>query len=96
MSRLTLTQGREQLVESVAEINDDLLNRYLEGEEISSDELKQVLREGVVSGQLFPVVCVSGGQCAGIQPLLDAIVDYLPSPDETPAVTRQKPQESRR
>lgn len=82
---------REQLVEAVAEINDDVLNRYLEGEEISTDELKQVLREGVVSGQLFPVVCVSGGQCAGVQPLLDTIVDYLPSPDETPAVMGKNP-----
>ncbi len=73
---------REKLVEAVAEMNDDLLTRYLEGSEISSQELKQVLREGVVSGRLFPVLCGSGLRVAGIQLLLDAIVDYLPSPAE--------------
>ncbi|HXG22468.1 MAG TPA: elongation factor G [Methylomirabilota bacterium] len=82
---------REKLIEAVAEMNDDLLTRYLEGGEITPQELKQGLREGVVSGRLFPVLYVSGLRGAGIQPLLDAIVDYLPSPAERPAVTGANP-----
>lgn len=73
---------REKLIEAVAEMNDDLLTRYLEGGEINPEEIKQGLREGVVSGRLFPVLWVSGLRAAGIQPLLDAIVDYLPSPPD--------------
>lgn len=82
---------REQLVEAIAELDDDLLNRYLEGEDITTDELQQGLAKAVAAAQLYPVLCVSGGQCAGIQPLLDALVAYLPSPDQTPAVTGKHP-----
>ena len=82
---------REQLVEAVAELDDDLLNRYLEGAEVTTDELKQVLGKGVAAAEIFPVLCLSGGQCAGIQPLLDAIIDYLPSPDQGPVVTGKHP-----
>ncbi|MBI3245744.1 MAG: elongation factor G [Deltaproteobacteria bacterium] len=82
---------REKLVESVAEMNDDLLARYLEGGEISVQELRQGLREGVVSGRLFPVLYTSGLRCAGIQPLLDAIVEYLPSPADRAAVAGANP-----
>ena len=81
----------EQLVEAIAELDDDLLNRYLEGEDITTDELKQGLAKAVAAAQLYPVLCVSGGQCAGIQPLLDALVAYLPPPDQTPAVTGTHP-----
>jgi elongation factor G len=78
---------REKLIEAVAEMNDDLLTRYLEGGEISAAELKQGVRDGVVSGRLFPVLCGSGARAAGVQTLLDAVVDYLPSPaDQKPAV----------
>lgn len=82
---------REKLIEAVAEMNDDLLSRYLEGGEISSQELKQGLRDGVVSGRLFPVLYASGLRGAGIQPLLDAIVDYLPSPADRPPVSGTNP-----
>ncbi|MGE0679622.1 MAG: elongation factor G [Candidatus Binatia bacterium] len=82
---------REKLVESVAEMNDELLSRYLEGGEITAQELKQGLRDGVVSGKLFPVLYVSGLHGVGIQPLLDAVIDYLPSPAERPAITGTNP-----
>jgi elongation factor G len=82
---------REKLVEAVAEMNDDLLTRYLEGGEISADELKQGLREGVVSGRLFPVLCGSGLRAAGVQPLLDAVVEYLPSPTDRKSVSGMNP-----
>jgi elongation factor G len=82
---------REKLVEAVAETNDELLTRYLEGGEITTAELKQALRDGVVAAQLFPVLCGSGARCAGIQPLLDAVIDYLPSPADRPAVQGTNP-----
>ncbi len=82
---------REKLVEAVAETNDDLLARYLEGGEISTAELTQALRDAVVSAKLFPVLCGSGSRCAGIQPLLDAVIDYLPSPADRPAVQGTNP-----
>lgn len=82
---------REKLIEAVAEMNDDLLARYLEGGEISTQELKQGLRDGVVSGRLFPVFYASGLRGAGIQPLLDAIIDYLPSPTDRPVVSGVNP-----
>ncbi len=82
---------REQLVEAIAELDDDLLNRYLEGEDITTGELKVGLSKAVAALQLFPVLCVSGGQCAGVQPLLDAMVGYLPSPDQGPAVAGKHP-----
>jgi len=84
-------EHREKLVEAVAELDDELLARYLEGGEISAAELKHSLREGVVSGRLFPVCCASGLRAAGIQPLLDAIVDYLPSPADRKPVTGTRP-----
>jgi len=82
---------REKFIEAVAEMNDDLLTRYLEGEEISAPELKQGLREGVVSGRLSPVLCGSGLRVAGVQTLLDAIVDYLPAPVERPPIAGVHP-----
>jgi elongation factor G len=82
---------REKLVEAVAEMNDDLLTRYLEGGEISTAELKDALRQGVVSARLFPVLCGAGLRGLGSQPLLDAIVEYLPSPADRPAVVGSHP-----
>ena len=82
---------REKLVEAVAEMDDELLTRYLEGGEINTAELKQALRDGVVSARLFPVFFGSGLRCAGIQPLLDAIIDYLPSPADRPIVQGTNP-----
>ncbi|MCY4386256.1 MAG: elongation factor G [Desulfurellaceae bacterium] len=86
----------EKLIEAVAEINDDLLTRYLEGEELSVEDITQGLREGVAAAQIFPVLCLSGSQTLGIQPMLNAIVDLLPSPDSRPSVvcTDPKTQES--
>ena len=82
---------REKLIEAVAETNDDLLTRYLEGEELSADEITQALSEGVAAAQIFPVLCISGSQTLGIQPVLDAIVDLLPSPASRPSVTCTNP-----
>ena len=71
---------REKLIEAVAETDDDLLNKYLEGEELTAEEIESGLRNGVLSGTIVPVLCGSATANKGIQPLLDAVVMYLPSP----------------
>jgi elongation factor G len=77
---------REKLTEAIAESDDALLEKYLDGQELSPEELFQGLRKGVVKKAIFPVLCGSGLKNMGVQPLLDAILQYLPSPtDREPA-----------
>jgi len=71
---------RDKIVEAAAEGDDDLMMKYLEGEEISIDEIKAALRKQVLACKLFPVFCGSAYKNKGIQMLLDAVIDYLPSP----------------
>ena len=79
-------QKREQLVERIAEFDDDLIVKFLDNKEISIDELKSVLRKAVIEGKAAPVFCGSSLKNKGVQPLLDAVVDYLPSPLDIPDV----------
>jgi len=72
--------AREKLVEAIAESDDALLEKYLDGQELSSEELTEGLRKGVLNRAVFPVLCGSGLKNMGIQPLLDAILQCLPSP----------------
>ena len=78
--------AREKLIEAVASIDDDLMHKYLEGEEISEAEIRQALRAGTISLKLVPVVTGSAFKNKGVQTLLDAVVDYLPSPLDVPPV----------
>jgi elongation factor G len=78
---------RAKLIEAVAEKNDDLLEKYLNGEELSIEEIKRGLRKAVLEVSLIPVLAGSALKNKAIQPLLDAIIEYLPSPREVPAVT---------
>jgi elongation factor G len=71
-----------QLVETIAENDDEILHKFLEGEEITADELKKSLRKSTIELKLFPVVVGTAFKNKGVQPLLDAVVDYLPSPLE--------------
>src|SRR5687767_9065895 len=80
------TAAREKLVESVASIDDDLMHKYLEGEEISESEIRAGLRKGTIGLKLVPVVTGSAFKNKGVQTLLDAVVDYLPSPLDIPPV----------
>ena len=68
------------MFEKLSEIDDDLMDAYLHGREILASELKRVIREGTLKQTILPVLCGSAFKNKGIQPLLDAIVDYLPSP----------------
>jgi elongation factor G len=80
-----------QLVESVAEHDDDLLHKFLEGETIAAEELRKSLRKSVISLKLFPVLCGTAFKNKGVQTLLDAVVDYLPSPLDIPAAEGTDP-----
>jgi elongation factor G len=73
---------REQLIESAVESDDDVMEKFLEGEELSEQEILSVIKKGTRSGQLVPVVCGSASKNIGVQTLLDAIVEYLPDPTE--------------
>src|ERR1044071_3312783 len=80
------TQARAHMVEKIAELDDALTLKYLEGQEISVDELKAALRKAVISNSAAPVFCGSSLKNKGVQVLLDAVIDYLPSPLEVPPV----------
>jgi elongation factor G len=71
---------REKMVESIAEQHDELLEKYLAGERLEVDELKAALREATIAQKITPVLCGSAFKNKGVQPLLDAVIDYLPSP----------------
>src|SRR5438477_1018480 len=77
---------REKMVESIAEQHDELLEKYLAGETLSIEELKGALREATIAQKITPVLCGSAFKNKGVQPLLDAVVDYLPSPVDIPPV----------
>ncbi len=74
------------MVEAICETDDALMEKYLEGEELSVDELKKAIRKAVVTNAMFPVLCGSAYKNKGVQMLLDAVVDYMPSPLDIPPV----------
>ena len=82
---------REKMVESIAESHDELLEKYLSGESLDIAELKAALREACIANKIIPVVCGSAFKNKGVQPLLDAVVDYLPSPVDIPPIKGKNP-----
>ena len=82
---------RHHLVERVAESDDALMEKYLGGEELTPEELKAGIRKLTVNSELYPVLCGSAFKNRGVQPMLDAVVDYLPSPLDVPAMKGHKP-----
>ncbi|GAB2505871.1 elongation factor G [Promicromonospora xylanilytica] len=79
-------QYRAQLIEAVAEADDELLEKFLGGEELTIAEIKSGIRKLVISSSAFPVLCGSAFKNKGVQPMLDAVIDYLPTPLDVPAV----------
>ncbi|MEH6906076.1 elongation factor G [Neobacillus drentensis] len=77
---------REKLVEAVAELDEELMEKYLGGEEITKEELKAAIRKGTVNVEFYPVICGSAFKNKGVQLMLDAVIDYLPSPLDVPAI----------
>ncbi len=79
-------EWREKMVEKIAETDDGLTDKFLTGEEISQEELKRVLRKGTISSKLIPVLTGTALKNKGVQPVLDAVIDYLPSPIDIPSI----------
>jgi elongation factor G len=85
------TQRRSELIEKIAESDEELMMRYLEEDEISEDELKAALRAATISGDLVPVLCGTALKNKGVQRMLDAVIDFLPSPFDVPPVNGINP-----
>ena len=83
--------ARERLLEAVADLDDDLARKYLDGAEIAEDELRDALRAGTLAVKIIPVLCGSSFRNKGVQPLLDAVIDFLPSPPDLPPVNGSDP-----
>jgi elongation factor G len=84
-------QRREELAEAVAEVDDQLMISYVEGHDISAPELRKAIRRATLANVVAPVLCGSALRNRGIQPLLDAVIDYLPAPDDVPPVKGTHP-----
>lgn len=84
--RAQAEEYHEKLVEAVAELDEELMEKYLSGEEISKEELKAAIRKGTVNVEFYPVICGSAFKNKGVQLMLDAVIDYLPSPLDVPAI----------
>lgn len=80
-----------KLVEAVAELDEDLMEKYLSGEELTVDELKAAIRKGTLDVEFYPVVCGTAFKNKGVQLMLDAVIDYLPSPLDVPPMTALRP-----
>ncbi|MFY9189101.1 MAG: elongation factor G [bacterium] len=85
-------QWRDKMLEALAEVDDAVMEKYLEGEEITPGEAKAALRKGTLKGKIVPVLCGSSYRNKGVQPILDAIVDYLPAPTDIPDIRGLNPQ----
>ena len=77
---------REKMIESAVSFDDDLMMKYLEGEELTEEEIKSAIRKGTLAVELFPVLCGSAYKDKGVQPMLDAVIDYLPAPTDVPSI----------
>jgi len=82
---------RDKLVEAVADLDDDIAHRFLEGQEVDADALRRALRAGTLASKIIPVLCGSALKNKGVQPMLDAVIEYLPSPLDVAAVIGTDP-----
>ena len=82
----TANEWRTKMIEAAAEANDELLNKYLAGEPLSEDEIRQGLRQRTIANEIVPMLCGSAFKNKGVQAMLDAVIDYLPSPVDVPAI----------
>jgi elongation factor G len=90
--REQVKEYREKMIEGLAEVDEHLLEKYVHGEPISPAELKAAVRKGTISMKLFPVLCGASFKNKGVQPLLDGVIDYLPSPLDIPPVQGVNPE----
>ncbi|GMV07956.1 MAG: elongation factor G [Gemmatimonadota bacterium] len=87
----TVAELRHNLLEAAVEHDDELIEKYLAGEELTNDELRHAIRAATIKGVIFPVFCGSAFKNKGVQPLLDGVIDYLPSPVDIPAIKGHLP-----
>mgnify|MGYP002509716017 CR=1 FL=1 len=85
-------EWHNKMIEGVCELDDELMEKYLEGEEPSIDELKRVIRKGTIANEMVPVLCGTAYRNKGVQQLLDAVVDYMPAPTDIPAIKGTNPE----
>jgi elongation factor G len=85
---------REKMIEAISDVDEGIMEKFLGGEEVSSDEIKAALRKGTVEMKLTPVLCGSAFKNKGVQHLLDAIIDFLPSPYDVPPITGINPDDN--
>ncbi len=83
----TAKEWREKMVESAAEANEELMNKYLEGGELSEEEVKAGLRQRTIASEIVPMLCGSAFKNKGVQAMLDAVIEYMPAPTDIPPVT---------
>ena len=83
--------AREKLIEAISEFDDELMMKFLEGEEPTEEEIKNAIRKATIAMEITPVLCGSSYRNKGVQALLDAVIEYLPSPLDVPAITGTKP-----
>jgi elongation factor G len=86
----TCNEWREKMVEAAAEANEELMNKYLEEGDLSEDEIRQALRTRTIASEIVPMLCGSAFKNKGVQAMLDAVVDYMPSPVDIPPVKGEK------
>ena len=85
------TEFRQKLIEDIAETNEQLVEKYLEGQELSSEELAGGIKTGIINQSLIPVICGSGIHNTGVKMIMDTVADYLPSPLERAAIEVVEP-----
>jgi elongation factor G len=90
--REQVKEYREKMIEGLAEVDEHLMEKYVHGEPITSAELKAAVRKGTISMKLFPILCGASFKNKGVQPLLDAVIDYLPSPLDIPPIQGINPE----
>jgi elongation factor G len=83
--------ARERMIEALAEVDDHMMEKYVAGEPVTADEIRSALRKGTIAMKLFPVLCGASFKNKGVQPLLEAVIDYLPSPLDVPPIQGLNP-----
>ena len=82
---------RDKLLEACAEVDDELMEKYLGGEEVTEEEIRRAIRKATIACEMTPVTCGTSYRNKGVQPLLDAIVDYMPAPTDIPPIAGVNP-----
>ena len=90
---MKLISIERKLVETVVELDDEIMEKYLDGTSPTEEQIKSLIRKGTIGSKFVPVLCGSAFKNKGVQPMLDAVVDFLPSPLDVPAIKGIKYQE---